>query len=105
VSVHDTVRAHRGLPLTPGEGPLWHPDEERLYWVDIPNGDLFRYDPATDEHEQCFERDVVGGFTVQDDGSLLLFEDGGRIERWVEGRGRPPSSTASTARPIPGSTT
>ncbi|MCU4800027.1 SMP-30/gluconolactonase/LRE family protein [Halobacteria archaeon HArc-gm2] len=70
-----------------GEGPLWHPDEERLYWVDIPNGDLFRYDPDTDEHEQCFERDVVGGFTIQDDGSLLLFEDGGRIERWVEGAG------------------
>ncbi|GAG21164.1 unnamed protein product, partial [marine sediment metagenome] len=21
-----------------GEGPLWHPDEGRLYWVDIPKG-------------------------------------------------------------------
>ncbi len=29
-----------------GEGPLWHPLEQRLYWVDIPRGRLFRYDPA-----------------------------------------------------------
>jgi sugar lactone lactonase YvrE len=27
-----------------GEGPLWHPQEKRLYWVDIPDGILFRYD-------------------------------------------------------------
>ena len=65
-----------------GEGPLWHPDEGRLYWVDIPNGRLFRYDPATGEDDVCYETDVIGGFTVQDDGSLLLFEDGGRVERW-----------------------
>lgn len=65
-----------------GEGPLWHPDEERLYWVDIPNGRLFRYEPTEDDHEECHATDVLGGFTIQDDGSLLLFEDGGRIERW-----------------------
>ncbi len=65
-----------------GEGPLWHPDEDRLYWVDIPNGDLFRYDPATGENERAYATDTLGGFTIQDDGSLLLFEDGGRISRW-----------------------
>jgi sugar lactone lactonase YvrE len=27
-----------------GEGPLWHPGEKRLYWVDIPQGRLFRYE-------------------------------------------------------------
>ncbi|MEO2004584.1 MAG: SMP-30/gluconolactonase/LRE family protein, partial [Candidatus Poribacteria bacterium] len=30
-----------------GENPLWHPDEKRVYWTDIPTGRLFRYDPAT----------------------------------------------------------
>ena len=35
-----------------GENPLWHPIERRLYWCDIPNGRLFRYDPATGAHEQ-----------------------------------------------------
>jgi D-xylonolactonase len=68
-----------------GEGPLWHPDEELLYWVDIPNGRLFRYDPTTDDHEQCYDTDVLGGFTVQADGSLLLFEDRGRVEVWRDG--------------------
>lgn len=65
-----------------GEGPLWHPDEKRLYWVDIPNGILHRYDPAIDEHEQCYQTSVIGGFTIQEDGSLLLFEDSGRIKLW-----------------------
>jgi sugar lactone lactonase YvrE len=37
-----------------GENPLWHPIERRLYWCDIPNGRLFRYDPATGTHEQCY---------------------------------------------------
>ena len=68
-----------------GEGPLWHPDEERLYWVDIPNGRLYRYDPAADTHEEVYRTDVIGGFTIQDDGGLLLFEDGGRIETWDDG--------------------
>jgi D-xylonolactonase len=72
-----------------GEGPLWHPGEERLYWVDIPNGRLFRYDPAANNHEVCYETDVIAGFTIQADGSLLLFEDGGRIELYDDGVVRP----------------
>ena len=69
-----------------GEGPLWHPDERRLYWVDIPAGRMFRYDPATGGHEQCYEGEVVGGFTVQADGALLLFGARGAVTIWREGR-------------------
>ncbi|MFB6143075.1 MAG: SMP-30/gluconolactonase/LRE family protein [Halorientalis sp.] len=66
-----------------GEGPLWHPDEGVLYWVDIPEGDVFRYDPATDEHELAHDDDRrIGGFTVQADGDLLLFVDDGTVQRW-----------------------
>lgn len=68
-----------------GEGPLWHPEDEMLYWTDIPNGLLYRYDPVRDEYERCYETSVIGGFTVQEDGSLLLFEDGGHVERWYDG--------------------
>lgn len=68
---------------TTGEGPLWHPNERQLYWVDIPNGRLFRYDPTSGAHEQCYERDgSIGAFTVQNDGDLLLFLDGGVIAVW-----------------------
>ncbi len=62
-----------------GEGPLWHPMEKRLYWADIPRGRLFRYDPATGEHEQFYEGEVVGGFTIQADGALLLFMARGAV--------------------------
>ncbi|MHB1318532.1 MAG: SMP-30/gluconolactonase/LRE family protein [Anaerolineae bacterium] len=68
-----------------GEGPLWHPDERRLYWVDIPTGRLFRYAPATGFHEQCYSGPVVGGFTLQADGKLLLFMDKGAIRVWRDG--------------------
>ena len=67
------------------EGPLLHPFEQRLYWTDIPRGRLFRYDPATRTHEQIYSGESVGGFTIQEDGSLLLFKARGAIERWCEG--------------------
>jgi D-xylonolactonase len=68
-----------------GEGPLWHPLEKRLYWVDIPTGRMFRYDPATGQHEQFYQGTVVGGFTIQSDGSLLLFMDKGSVKIWRNG--------------------
>lgn len=69
-----------------GEGPLWHPMEKRVYWTDIPRGRMFRYDPATGKHEQFYEGDIVGGFTIQADGSLLLFQGGGAIRIWKDGK-------------------
>ena len=58
-----------------GENPLWDERERRLYWVDIETGRIFRVDHESGEHE-CFHRnaDKIGGFTFQEDGSLLLFE-------------------------------
>ncbi len=68
-----------------GENPLWHPDEERVYWTDIPTGRLFRYDPATGHHEMCYQGPSVGGFTIQADGKLLLFMAKGAIRVWHDG--------------------
>ena len=62
-----------------GEGPLWHQTERLLYWVDIPQGRIFRYDPESGKHEQFFQGRVIGGFTIQEDGALLLFMDRGSI--------------------------
>ncbi|HEX5417554.1 MAG TPA: SMP-30/gluconolactonase/LRE family protein, partial [Chloroflexota bacterium] len=68
-----------------GEGPMWHPLEKRLYWGDIATGRLFRYDPATGRHEQFYSGDLVGGFTVQADGGLLLFGEKGSVRIWRDG--------------------
>ena len=69
-----------------GEGPLWHPQEQKVYWVDIPAGRLFRYDPASGKHEQVFAGGVIGGFTFQDDGAILLFMDRGAVKLLRDGK-------------------
>jgi D-xylono/L-arabinono-1,4-lactonase len=68
-----------------GEGPLWHPLEERLYWTDILGGRIFQYDPISQQHK-CMEvgRNVCG-FTFERDGGLLLFMDRGAIALWRDG--------------------
>jgi sugar lactone lactonase YvrE len=68
-----------------GENPIWHAVERKLYWTDIVRGRLFRYDPRSGEHETCYEGRPVGGFTIQADGSLLLFMDRGTIAQWRDG--------------------
>lgn len=68
------------------EVPLWHPQQECLYWTDIPRGMIFRYYPQTGTHEKIYTGEPVGGMTIQTDGSLLLFKTKGTIERWQEGK-------------------
>ncbi len=73
-------------PCETGEGPLWNEDERALYWVDIPTGRLFRYVPATDINELAYQHDsMIGGYTFQADGSILLFGMRGQILRWNAG--------------------
>ena len=74
------------LPAVTGEGPLWNEAERVLYWVDIPPGRLYRYDPATGDNILAYQHDgMIGGFTFQADGSLLLFCDEGKVLRWSGG--------------------
>lgn len=62
-----------------GENPIWHPDEAVLYWLDIPQGRIFRFDPQGKQSERVMEGAVVGGMTIQEDGALLLFMEAGRV--------------------------
>jgi len=68
-----------------GEGPVWHAAEQRLYWVDIPQSRLFRYDPASGQSEKFDTGEPVGGATVQEDGALLLFMARGAVRLWRDG--------------------
>lgn len=56
---------------TLGENPLWDDREGCLYWTDIDGGKLHRYRDG--RHDVIYTGEKVGGFTLQEDGSLLLF--------------------------------
>lgn len=60
-----------------GEGPLWHPTEGMLYWVDIERGRYHRLDPVTMGHEiiEVGERLGVLGFRARG-GMVLAGENG-----------------------------
>ena len=66
------VRVAIDSPALLGEGPVWHPDQQALWYCDIPARSLHRFDPATaaaTRHE--FHTDI-GSFAPVEDGSFLL---------------------------------
>ena len=65
-----------------GEGPLWHPDDNAVYWFDIPMGRLFRYDCAKGRAELIHTGEVIGAATLEVDGNLLLLGAGCAIDRF-----------------------
>jgi D-xylonolactonase len=83
-----SVRAVANYHCVTGENPLYNPDDGRIYWLDIELGRLFRADHRTLEHECFYEGPVVGGFTLQADGALLLFEVDRIVSLGKDGRRR-----------------
>jgi L-arabinonolactonase len=55
-----------------GEGPLWHPDERALYWVDINAHCFFRLDPSTGKYERFDVGQPIGCLAFRDDGGLVM---------------------------------
>jgi D-xylono/L-arabinono-1,4-lactonase len=48
----------------------------KWFFLDIPAGTVYAYDPARRNSRVFAGTRVTGGFTLQQDGSLLLFQDG-----------------------------
>jgi len=46
----DAIVALPAPPSGLGESPFWHPDEQALWWCDIPGRALHRFDPASGAH-------------------------------------------------------
>lgn len=55
-----------------GEGPLWHPVEAALYWVDIESRRIFRYDSRTSQLEMAQMDIAVGALAFRESGGLIL---------------------------------
>lgn len=71
-----------------GEGCLWNVQEQRLYWVDIDNGTLYAQAPGDAQTTTIFSEpdNPIGGFTFQQDGSMLLFRGRGNIIQIRDGQ-------------------
>jgi L-arabinonolactonase len=55
-----------------GEGPLWDPQQGRLYWVDADQKKLFRLDPLTDRVETFDLPHYPGSYALRHDGGLVM---------------------------------
>jgi sugar lactone lactonase YvrE len=55
-----------------GEGPLWHPTEHTLDWVDIMAGSLHRYDPRSDRDAVIDVGLPIGAFAPRRSGGYVL---------------------------------
>lgn len=60
------------------EGPVWEPDDGVVYFTDIPNSRIYRYEPASDESEEWVDDTNRGnGLALGPDGAIYCCEMGG----------------------------
>ena len=60
-----------------GEGALWHPTENKLYWVNIEGRTLHIYDPVTKENQSLWVKERVGTVVpVKSGGALVALQNG-----------------------------
>ena len=57
------------------ENPLWDLQVGRVLWTDIESGRVFSCGLDSNKPELLYQGPTVGGFTMQKDGTLLLFRE------------------------------
>lgn len=55
-----------------GENPIWHPGQQKLYWLDILAPALRWYSPADGESGRTELPDLFGGIAFTDDDKMIL---------------------------------
>jgi sugar lactone lactonase YvrE len=55
-----------------GEGPVWDLAEQALYYIDILERKVFRWDPATGEHRTWGLPDIVGSMALRAKGGAIV---------------------------------
>jgi sugar lactone lactonase YvrE len=55
-----------------GEGPVWLPDEQRLAWVDLVDGHLHRFHPATGSDSHIAVGESLGAAAARARGGFVL---------------------------------
>ncbi|MHB8301737.1 MAG: SMP-30/gluconolactonase/LRE family protein [Acidobacteriaceae bacterium] len=59
-------------PAVVGESPVWHPGEQRLYWIDIQGKQIHRFDPAARNNESFDLPEIVTCIQLRASGGLVL---------------------------------
>ncbi len=67
-AVEHVCSAHAVL----GEGPVWHPVEQVLYFLDIVQGNLHRFDPAVGSHAVRSLGVVTGSMGLRSSGGFVF---------------------------------
>ncbi len=55
-----------------GEGAVWDVAEQALYWVDIPEGQLYRFDPVTGENRAWPMGEPIGCLALREAGGAVV---------------------------------
>lgn len=74
------------FPYRCGECPMWDVKNQLLYWSDMLAGELFMYDPATDQVSKFAQGKNVSGFTLNRPGGLVCATHQG-LFLWESSRG------------------
>ena len=63
---------------TIGEGAFWCPEEQAVYWLDVPMpSSIHRFDPATKQHSSWPMPEMVTAMAKRRDGTLLVASENG----------------------------
>jgi L-arabinonolactonase len=70
--VSPEVRCVLDVKAAVGEGAVWDDAESVLWWVDIPRGQLNRYDPASGANLSWDMGEPIGCFALREQGGLVV---------------------------------
>ena len=71
-----------------GEGPLWHPTQSCLYWVDIEAGHLYHSDPGLNTFTKTSFNTHLGAYCFTKTGGFILATGQGFLS-WAGGESQP----------------
>ena len=73
-----------------GEGPVWDVSEQALYFTDMTQARLWRYDPATAQFRDWKTPGLIGSFALREaGGAVLALADGFHLFDFETGRATP----------------
>ncbi len=68
----DSIRCVLRWEATVGESPVWHPQEQRLYWIDIQGKQIHRFYPEGGRNETFDLPEIVTSIALRAAGGLVL---------------------------------